>query len=358
MGTKGSVLVAPAEELPEDIAPGTLVFTKRVKGKLRIFPAPVVPAPLADTHGHLMSFWSGKDQVEVLVNAARAGVRALAVPWDPLGDHMPLAVFQEALRAWIEEARNQVRAGMADGTFVTQLDGRAVGRRCAAADPLSLFDRIRFLAGAHPYGAPDYTDKTHATIAAALNDPRCAGVGEFGLDYHFDAADDIEAAPHNVQIACMERQLALAIERNVPVELHLRNDDADEARSAHADAWHVLSELGVPAAGCILHCFGEDRACMERFLELGCSIAFGGAATFKRNEHVREALAACPLDRLLLETDCPYMAPEPIRGVECEPAMIAITATALAQDRAARTGEEPVEVLAAAWTNAQGILFN
>ncbi len=362
VGTKGQVLVAPADGLPEGIAPGTLVFTKRVKGKLRVFPAPAVRAPLADTHGHLVSFWSGKDQAQVLANAARAGVRALAVPWDPRGDRMPFGEFRRALRGWIDAAREQVREGIADGSFTSLLDVRMphAGEAAAAgdaADPLCLFDRIRFLAGVHPYGAPDYTDEVHETLVAALDDPLCAGIGEFGLDYHFDADDDIEAAPHDVQIACMERQLALAIERGLPVELHLRNDDADEARTAHADAWRMLDRMGVPAGGCILHCFGEDRATMERFLELGCYIAFGGAATFKRNERVREAFAACPRERLLLETDCPYMAPEPIRGVECEPAMISITATALAQDRAARTGEDPDDVLRAAWENAQQLIF-
>ena len=72
---------------------------------------------------------------------------------------------------------------------------------------------------------------------------------------------------------------------------------------------------------------------------------------------MRAAFAAGPRERLLLETDCPYMAPEPIRGVECEPAMISITATALAQDRAARTGEDPDDVLLAAWENAQQLIF-
>lgn len=96
---------------------------------------------------------------------------------------------------------------------------------------------------------------------------------------------------------------------------------------------------------------------MERFLELGCHIAFGGAATFKRNEHIREAFAACPRERLLFETDCPYMAPEPIRGLECEPAMIAFTADALARDRATRTGEDPDIIVRAAWDNACRLFF-
>ena len=92
---------------------------------------------------------------------------------------------------------------------------------------------------------------------------------------------------------------------------------------------------------------------MERFCDLGCYIAFGGASTFKRNDAVREAFAACPLDRVLFETDCPYMAPEPIRGIECEPAMISFTVDALCRDRAARTGEDPAEIARAAWENSR-----
>ena len=150
----------------------------------------------------------------------------------------------------------------------------------------------------------------------------------------------------------MARQLELAVCRNVPVELHLRHEDTDQERTSHVDAYNALREVGVPQAGCVLHCFGEDRATMERFVELGCYIAYGGAATFKRNDDVREAFAATPLDRILFETDCPYMAPEPIRGLECEPAMISITANALVNDRVDRTGEDAETIAQAAWENA------
>ena len=88
-----------------------------------------------------------------------------------------------------------------------------------------------------------------------------------------DYDDDIAPAPHDVQIDCMARQLELAVRRNVPVELHLRHEDADEERTSHVDAYNVLREVGVPQAGCVLHCFGEDRATMERFVDLGCYIA-------------------------------------------------------------------------------------
>ena len=361
---------------PAGSSAAPLVFTKHVKHREKTYEVPAPLAPLFDTHAHLTCFWT-KDPAEVLVRAARAGVRRIVTLYDPLGDDFDgLAAYQEQLAVWLDASRalagadvcaGAPTAGDAERALAAGLDSEAAAAAPAAASPMSnaatapatvaagaldLIDHVRYLVGVHPYGAPDYTDATHAVLEAALNDLRCAGIGEIGLDYHFDADDQIEAAPHDVQIEVMARQLELAVTRNVPVELHLRNDDADERREAHADARRVLVEVGVPAAGCVLHCFGEDRPTMERFLELGCHIAFGGAATFKRNEHIREAFAACPLDRILFETDCPYMAPEPIRGLECEPAMIAFTADALCRDRAGRTGEGAAEIARAAWENA------
>lgn len=303
-------------------------FTKKNK----VFTLPPAHAPLFDTHAHLRSFWGeDKDPIDVLVRAHESGVRELMTIFDPIADKSEETPDAPAFSRWLH--------GVID----------------AAADRGAEV-RVRYLVGVHPYGTLDYTDEVHAQVSAALSDPLCAGIGEIGLDYHFDADDQIEAAPHAAQIEVMARQLSLAVERNVPVELHLRNDYGDEARTAHADAISVLERVGVPTAGCVLHCFGEDRATMERFLALGCHIAFGGAATFKRNDAVREAFAACPLDRLLLETDCPYMAPEPIRGLECEPAMIAQTADVLIYDRVDRTGELPDAVATAIW-NTSNALF-
>lgn len=310
-----------------------LAFVKHTKRGDKAYAVPDVPAPLFDTHAHLTCFWS-KDPAEVLVRAGRAGVRRLVTLFDPIADEMSLEEFRHRLTEW---------------------QARATVQTADAGMPARELPDVSYLAGVHPYSAPAFSDETLTAVEQALADPRCAGVGEIGLDYHFDADDNIEAAPHDVQIACFEQQLALACARNVPVELHVRNDGADEARAAHADAYRVLSEVGIPAAGCVLHCFTEDRATMERFVELGCRIAFGGAATFKRNTDIREAFAACPLDRILFETDCPYMAPEPLRGIECEPALIVFTATALAQDRSERTGEEPAAIMRAAWENATAL---
>lgn len=320
----------------------SLTFEKRVKKKVRSYEAPVPLAPLADTHAHLTCFWE-KDPAACLARATLVGVRRLTTLWDPLGDKRDLATFRAQLDDWIAGACELLAGAPASAYADLGTDAPA---------PEEMLDNLRFLAGVHPYGAPEYTDAVHAQVVAALDDPLCAGVGEIGLDYHFDADDDVAPAPREVQIACMERQLTLALERNLPVELHLRNDPDDDDRTAHADAYDVLRRVGAPAAGCVLHCFGENRPTMERFVELGCHIAYGGAATFSRNEPVREAFAATPLDRILFETDCPYMAPMPLRGIECEPALIAFTASALAADRALRTGEDPAAIQRAAWENA------
>lgn len=305
-----------------------MTFTKKNK----VLHLPTAKAPLFDTHAHLRSFWGeDKNPVDVLVRASEAGVRRIVTIYDPVADMSDETPDAPAFSRWL---RGVSEAASERGANVS----------------------VRYIVGVHPYGTLEYGDELHAQIEAALDDPLCSGIGEVGLDYHFDADDGIEAAPHDAQMDVMARQLSLAVARDVPVELHLRNDGGDARRTAHEDALAVLGRIGVPAAGCVLHCFGEDRATMDRFLELGCHIAFGGAATFKRNDAVREAFAACPLDRLILETDCPYMAPEPIRGLECEPSMIAQTADVLIYDRADRTGELPEHIAREIW-NTSNALF-
>lgn len=316
--------------------------------KRKVHRLPSLSVPVADTHAHMLSFW-GTDPSRALARASLAGVGALVTLVDPLADGVSPIEFRAMLDGWVEAARELVSQA---GTSPSR-----VPLSCEDAPGL-LSGGIRYLAGVHPYGAPRFSDDTRRIVEAALSDPLCAGIGEIGLDYHFDRDDDVDPAPHDVQMECMASQLDVAVRHNVPVELHLRHEASDEARTSHTDALSVLREVGVPAAGCVLHCFGEDRATMEPFLELGCSVAFGGAATFGRNEDVRDAFAACPLDRVLFETDCPYMAPHPLRGMECEPAMAVLTASTLVADRAERTGERPEDVLAAAWENSRRMFFS
>lgn len=335
-----------------------LAFAK----KRKVYGLPKLPVPVCDTHAHMLSFW-GVDPAHALARAVLAGVSSLVTLVDPVGDGMAPDEFRTRLDGWCVAARELLAEAAAAGAFPPAFEGAGVCNGVASAHagavgvPSLLDGGIRYLAGVHPYGAARYSDEVHGQLVSALADPLCVGLGEFGLDYHFDSDDDVSPAPHAVQRACMERQLDLAVRHNAPVELHLRHEADDAARSSHADALAVLREVGVPRAGCVLHCFGEDAATMEPFVELGCSVAFGGAATFKRNDEVREAFAACPLDRILFETDCPFMAPHPLRGMECEPAMSVLTAAVLAHDRAERTGERQEEILTAAWRNARRMFF-
>ena len=208
-----------------------VTFTKKKK----TVACPVPLAPLADTHAHLLSFW-GKDVPETLVRAKAAGIDLLVTVFDPIADKRSVTDYSD----WL------VREIL----------------------PMQDIPQIKYLAGVHPYGAPDYTDDIHAQVVAALDDPLCAGIGEIGLDYHMDYDDDITPAPHSVQIDCMARQLELAVCRNVPVELHLRHEDMDQERTSHVDAYNVLREVGVPQAGCVLHCFGEDRAMLSMMKDI------------------------------------------------------------------------------------------
>lgn len=348
----------------------SLTFTK--KKKVIELPQPL--APLFDTHAHLRTFLGDEEQWvgDLLVRARLAGVERIVSIFDPVSDVRDEMPDVAGYSAWLREAMEQVgeiarivAERGAEGLGVTLdslLDVGFEHRASLSAPALEwiatgqpVLPRTQYLAGVHPYGAAEYTDKINDQLKAMLVDPLCAGIGEIGLDYHFDDDDEIESVPHDVQAEAFARQLELARSENVPVELHLRNIAGDEERQAHCDGLRVLDEVGIPEAGCVLHCFGEERATMEAYLERGCHIAFGGAATFKRNEQVREAFAACPLDRLILETDCPYMAPEPIRGLECEPAMIAQTADVLIYDRADRTGELPEDIAQAIWRTSTAL---
>ncbi|QWT18314.1 TatD family hydrolase [Collinsella sp. zg1085] len=320
---------------------------------------------MADTHAHLTCFWE-KDPAVCLARAELAGVRQLTTLFDPLGDTLSLEHFQEQLRSWIAAAHEMTETYLKENALLFDCakedtlppgdTSTLANSSVANSSPLTLFDNIGYLVGVHPYGASRYTSKHTALLAQALCDPYCVGVGEIGLDYHIDHDDNIAPAPRELQISVMQAQLEVALAQHVPVELHLRNDALDSKRQAHRDAFDLLRSVGVPKAGCILHCFCEDTATMQEAVDLGCHIAFGGAATFSVNDELRAAFVACSLDRILFETDCPYMAPMPVRGIECEPACIGFTADTLSRYRAEKRDEDPQAILLAAYENARHLL--
>jgi len=168
----------------------------------------------------------------------------------------------------------------------------------------------------HPHDVAQVSEADAAEIDALCADPHVAAVGETGLDYHYDHS------PRELQQDWFRRYLRLATQLGKPVVIH--------TREAEADTYRCLDEEGVPPAGAVIHCFTGDRAAAREYLARGLFISFSGISTFKTAEEIREAARLVPIDRMLVETDAPYLAPIPHRGKRNEPAWVARTVEVLA----------------------------
>ena len=172
--------------------------------------------------------------------------------------------------------------------------------------------------GLHAHEARYYDRAVEARIRELLAEPRVVAVGEIGLDYHY------MHSPRDVQLAVFRAQLELACELDKPVVVHVRE--------AHEDALAILTEFRGRLTG-VIHCFSGDVRQAEAYLDLGLHLGFGGVVTFKRADLTRQVAALVPEERLLVETDAPYLAPVPFRGKRCEPAHVTLTALRLAELR-------------------------
>lgn len=176
------------------------------------------------------------------------------------------------------------------------------------------YDYIYAAAGVHPHEAAKVSGDYLSDLRHLLADENTVAIGEIGLDYHYDFS------PRDVQKKIFREQLELAIELDLPVIIH--------NREAHADTLEILKEYKPKG---VLHCFSGSAQTAFEVLSLGIYIGFAGAVTFKNAKKPLEAAACVPLDRLLIETDCPYMAPVPHRGKRCDSSMIPLTAEKLAE---------------------------
>jgi TatD DNase family protein len=170
--------------------------------------------------------------------------------------------------------------------------------------------------GVHPHEAARATGETFARMRAFAANPKVLAVGEIGLDYHYDFS------PRDVQQRVFARQLEMAAEFRKPIVIH--------TREAWDDTLAAVSQSGGLPHGGIMHCFTGDAAQAQQAIDLGFHLAFGGVLTFPKAESLREAARVVPEDRLLIETDCPYLAPVPYRGKRNEPAFVAQVARRLA----------------------------
>ena len=234
-----------------------------------------------DSHCHVTADGFAEDRAEVLERAFEAGVELLFAIGSGYGV-----------------------AGNADAIALAQ------------SDP-----RILATAGVHPHEASELDDAGRAQLREWLSEDCVVGVGECGLDYHYMNSD------RDVQRSVFAEQVALAREFDLPVSIHVRGDEPN-AYDELLDIWK--SEGGGDVRG-VLHCYTGTLAFARRGLDEGLDVSFSGIVTFKKSEELRETCAGIPLDRLLVETDAPFLSPQGRRGKRNEPAWVTLVGETVAQ---------------------------
>jgi len=210
----------------------------------------------------------------------------------------------------------------------------AVGEPSSAERAVALAERdpdIWATVATHPHDVEKMTPEWWAVHERLAPHPRVVAIGETGLDYYYDHS------PRQAQQAAFVRFIALARTVGKPVVCHIRD--------AHADALAILRDHRASELGCIIHCFTGTPDDARAYAALGCYVSFSGIVTYKTAQPLRDAVALVPRDRLLVETDCPYLAPVPVRGRRNEPAYVVHTAEVVA-----RCAGIPFEELAAITT--------
>ena len=231
----------------------------------------------------------------------------------------------------LEAERDQVMARAA---------GAGVALMVTISTRIGQFERVRTIAetypdvfcsvGTHPHNAGEEDGIPAAEIVSLAEHPKVVAIGEAGLDYFYDKA------PREAQAAGFRTHIAAARETGLPLVIHARDADDDVAEI-------LRDETGKGAFPFILHCFSSGRALAETGIELGGYVSFSGILTFKKSEELRDIARDLPRDRLLVETDAPYLAPTPHRGKRNEPAYVAHTAAILA-DTIGVSGDEIAEI--------------
>ncbi|CAA9218540.1 MAG: Uncharacterized metal-dependent hydrolase YcfH [uncultured Acidimicrobiales bacterium] len=210
--------------------------------------------------------------------------------------------------------------------------GTDAAQSAAAIEVARAHEAVWATVGLHPHDATSGVD----TLLALLDDPVVVAIGECGLDYHY------EHSPRDVQRLAFAEQIALAHRHDLALVIH--------TREAWDDTFDVLAAEGVPERT-IFHCFTGGEVEARRALDVGASLSFSGIVTFKSAGDVREAAALCPLDRLLVETDSPYLAPVPHRGKSNSPAFVPLVGAGVA----AVKGVDVAVVEQAAWANTSAV---
>ncbi len=264
--------------------------------------------PLFDTHAHLHDPWIGNDLPDILERAAEADVKRIVT-----------------IGCSLEDSRNAL----------------------AVAEQ---YPNVWATLGVHPHDAKDWNEATADQFRQWAKSEQVVAIGEIGLDFYRNLS------PHNAQYKAFEAQLALADELNLPVVIHSR--DAHEETYAVLADWARSNSPPAPRGEMprrslpptrsgdrggsaqaheypigVIHCFSGDADLALRYHNLGFQISFAGPITYPKNEALREAAASLPLEAIVVETDAPYLSPQPRRGKRNEPANIRYTAEQIAEVR-------------------------
>ena len=183
---------------------------------------------------------------------------------------------------------------------------------------------IWFAAGVHPHEASLFYDSIEI-FDKFMDSKKCVAVGEIGVDYFYETSE------RKIQLKVFEKSLEMALHCNLPAIVHCR--DKEGCDNAYSDAWSLLSDFASSGGRFTLHCYTGTAAWAERFLEIGGYLGFTGIVTFPKGENVREIVRLIPEERMLIETDTPYLAPVPMRGKKNHTEYLPFIASRIAQER-------------------------
>ncbi|MCR8850974.1 TatD family hydrolase [Rossellomorea sp. SC111] len=224
--------------------------------------------------------------------------------------HLNAEQFEEDL----EEVLSRAREAGVGKMVVVGFDRPTINR---AMELIGQYDFLYAAIGWHPVDAIDMNDEDLAWIEELSQHPKVVAIGEMGLDYHWDKS------PKDVQKEVFRKQIQLAKKVKLPIVIH--------NREATQDIVDILREEGAEEVGGIMHCFSGSPEIAQECVEMNFYISLGGPVTFKNAKKPKDVAKEIPLEKLLIETDCPYLAPHPYRGKRNEPAYVKLVAEQIAE---------------------------
>ncbi|AHM55536.1 putative deoxyribonuclease YabD [Peptoclostridium acidaminophilum DSM 3953] len=210
------------------------------------------------------------------------------------------------------------RLGQSDVKYIVN-PGVDIPSSVKAIDLAKRYEFLYAAIGIHPHEAAGADEESMNVLRELSKCEKVVAIGEIGLDYYY------EFSPKDIQKEVFKRQIELANETGLPIIVH--------DRDAHADTFSIIKKYKAPGTGCVLHCYSGSKEMALEYVKLGCYISIAGPVTFKGNNKTAEVVREIPLERLLIETDSPYLTPVPFRGKRNDPTKVEHVAAMIAQIR-------------------------